>query len=190
MVEFAIVAPILLFVLLILLDFGRGLFYYSEMAAGARESARQGTLEVNENSNLVPGAAALPGVSDVVPQLTKLAAFGYAMEPYMQSGSTSAPPTSYGTYSGSVQLADGTWGPGRITLAPSAARNQLYVFVYELDPSTGATRWDSGTAPVRTGGHRLVVVDLKLKWAPAVLGFSALAPSLTFDALSTQREEW
>ena len=34
--EFAIVAPILLFVLLILLDFGRGLFYYSEMAAGAR----------------------------------------------------------------------------------------------------------------------------------------------------------
>jgi Flp pilus assembly protein TadG len=189
MVEFAIVAPILLFVLLLLLDFGRGLFYYSEMAAGARESARQGTLEVNENSNLVPGAAALPGVNDVVPQLARLAAFGYALAPYATSGSTSSAP-SYGTYSGSIQLADGTWGPGRITLAPSAARNQLYIFVYELDPATGATRWDSGAAPVRTGGHRLVVVDLKMKWAPAVLGFSGLAPTLTFDAQSTQREEW
>ena len=190
MVEFAIVAPLLLLIVLTLLDFGRGLFYYSEMGAGARESARQGTLEVNEDSNLTPGAAALPGVNGVVLQLSRLAAFGYQLAPYTPSSSQSAPPPSYGTYSGSVRLADGSWAPGAISLAPSAASNRLYIFVYELDPTTGTTRWDTGAPPVRTGGHRFVVVDLKMRWVPVILSFAGLSPSLTFDAQSTQREEW
>ena len=189
MVEFALVAPIVLLLLLTLIDFGRGLFYYSEMAAGARESARQATLEANLASNLAPGASALPGVDGVVPRLERLAAFGYAVAPFAYSSSTSAPP-SYGTFSGSVLQTDGTWAPGQITLAGSAPADRLYIFVYELDPATGATRWDNGSAPVRTGGHRIVIVDLKMKWSPTVLRFAGLGPAVVFDAQSAQREEW
>lgn len=189
MVEFALVAPIVLLLLFILVDFGRGLFYYSEMAAGARESARQATLEANLASNLAPGATALPGVDGVVPRLQRLAAFGYVVAPFAYSSSTSAPP-SYGTFSGSVLQADGTYGPGQITLAGSDPTNRLYIFVYELDPATGATRWDNGSSPVRSGGHRIVVVDLKMKWSPTVLSFAGFGPALIFDAQSAQREEW
>jgi hypothetical protein len=191
MVEFALVAPLVLLILLIVLDFGRGLFYYSQMAAGAREAARQGTLAANLNSNLTPATSALPGVRGVVPQLQALASFGYSLEPYASClGTQSGPRATCGTYGGSVMLGDGTYGPGPITLAPGADSNRLYVFVYELDPLTGATRWDDGSAdPVRTGSHKTVVVDLKLKWTPAVLAYAGLTPSLVFDASSAQREE-
>jgi TadE-like protein len=191
MVEFALVAPLVLLILLILLDFGRGLFYYSEMAAGAREAAREGTLLANQSSNLAPAPSALPGVRGVVPQIQSLATFGYALQPYASCvGTQSGPSAGCGTYGGSVLLPNGTYGPGPISLAGGAAPNRVYVFVYELDPVTGATRWDDGTAqPVRTGGHRLVVVDLKLKWTPAVLAYAGLYPSLVFDAASAQREE-
>lgn len=202
MVEFAIVAPIVLLLLLILLDFGRGLFYYSEMAAGAREAARQATLVANQNSNTAPSASALPSVPGVVPQIQRLAAFGYSLKAYSSchpdptGGPVTGPVTlTCGTYAGSRQLpADashaGGWTPGQITLAPGADPNVLYVFVYELDPADGSTTWDAGSQPVRTGGHKLVVVDLKMKWTPAVLGFARLGPFLVFDAVSAQREEW
>lgn len=192
MVEFALVGPIVLLLLLILLDFGRGLFYYTEMAAGAREAARQGTLLANQNSNTAPAVDALPSVRGVLPQLQSLAVFGYGLEPYAncRSSSPSGPPARCGTYAGSTRLASGGWGPGQVNLASGADTNLLYVFVYELDPASGSTTWDTGASPVRTGGHKLVVVDLKLRWTPAVLRMAGLGPQLTFDSVSAQREEW
>lgn len=202
MVEFALIVPIVLLLLLTLLDFGRGLFYYSEMAAGAREAARQGTLLDNQNSNTSPSAGALPSVPGVIAQVQRLAAFGYSVEAYgnCQPNSVGGPVTGpldlkCGRYSGSRQLpADaqhaGGWAPGEITLAPLAHSNVLYVFVYELDAKDGSTSWDAGSHPVRSGGHKLVVVDLKLRWAPAALKFAGLGPLLLFDAVSAQREEW
>jgi hypothetical protein len=191
MVEFALVAPIILLILLILIDFGRGLFYYSEMAAGARESARQATLEANLGSNLAPGTGAtgLP-VLGVVPQLQRLAAFGYGVAPYKPSTQQGALTGTYGTYSGN-DTSDGTCRPGKITLTAKAAINVLYIFVYEFDPVACTTRWDTGSNLVRTGGHRLVVVDLKMKWAPTALQYAGLGgANLVFDAQSAQREEW
>jgi len=38
LVEFALVGPILLLLLLCGLDLGRGIFYYSQLAEGAREA--------------------------------------------------------------------------------------------------------------------------------------------------------
>jgi hypothetical protein len=196
MVEFALVAPVVLLILLILLDFGRGLFYYSQMAAGARESARQATLEANLGSNTVapaknPDALPVPGV---VPQLQRLAVFGYGVAPYKGSTQQKQLAGTYGTYSGSVRV-DSTvlcgWGPGTITLSSTAEVNVLYVFVYELDPCTGNTRWDTGSSPVRTGTHMLAVVDLKMKWAPTAMQYAGLGgANLVFDAQSAQREEW
>lgn len=194
MVEFALVAPVVVLILLILIDFGRGLFYYSEMAAGARESARQATLEANLGSNLRPGGsgAGLP-ILGVIPQLQRLAAFGYPVAPYQPSTSPSTLAGTYGSYSGNATLPDGSCAPGKITLSPNADVNVLYIFVYELDPITCKTLWDTGskTATIRTGGHMLVVVDLKMKWAPTVMQYAGLGgANLVFDAQSAQREEW
>jgi hypothetical protein len=193
MVEFALVAPIVLLIMLILIDFGRGLFYYSEMAAGARESAREATLEANFDTDTGPGKSAtgLP-VLGVVPQLQRLAAFGYPVAAYQPSTSTFTLSGTYGSYSGNVSSGTGPcpWKPGQITLAPSASVNVLYIFIYELDPCTGEIQWDTKSS-FRNGGHRLVVVDLKMKWAPTALQYAGLGgANLVFDAQSAQREEW
>jgi hypothetical protein len=195
MVEFALVAPVLLLVLLILIDFGRGLFYYSQMAAGARESARQATLEYNAASNMGPtGAFDLP-ILGVIPQIQRLTSFGYGYV-FETSPSISAPP-SYGTITQnpSIDPATGTCLPAQIALTSKAGINVTYVFVYELDPKNcngGGMRWDDGKKKqVRTGGHKLVVVDLKMKWAPTALQYAGLGGAdLLFDAQSAQREEW
>jgi TadE-like protein len=189
MVEFALVAPIVVLILLILIDFGRGLFYYSEMAAGARESARQATLPTNIDSNSVPDGTVLPGTLGVVPQLEHLAVFGYPVAPY-QPG---APP-SYGTITGQPTKVGNECTPAKISLTPAASINVLYIFVYELDPSTNCSmRWDTGVKgqSVRSGGHAFVVVDLKMKWTPITMQYAGLGgANLVFDAQSVQREEW
>jgi TadE-like protein len=193
MVEFALVAPIVVLILLILIDFGRGLFYYSEMAAGARESARQATLAGNLDSNTVPGGTALPGTLGVVPQLQRLAAFGYPVAPYQLSGSQTTPP-SYGTITSMPARLGSGCAPAQISLTPAADVNVLYIFVYELDPSKGcAMRWDTGSKAqtARTGGHAYVVVDLKMKWTPVTMQYAGLGgANLVFDAQTVQREEW
>jgi TadE-like protein len=197
MVEFALVAPILLLILLILIDFGRGLFYYGQMAAGAREGARQATLEFNDASNYGPTQAGsdLP-ILGVIPQINKLTAFGYGTV-YELSASTDAPP-SYGTVTRSAYWDASNSGrcvPAQISLSPKAEINVLYIFVYQLDPQKAcAMTWDTKKlelSQVRTGGHALVVVDLKMKWAPTALQYAGLGgANLVFDAQSAQREEW
>jgi hypothetical protein len=194
MVEFALVGPIVLLLLLILIDFGRGLFYYSQMAAGAREAARQGTLQANATSNQQPsGAYTIPGYQlGVWPQIERLTAFGFPVVSAKASKSgTSDSPPSYGYCDPSCSvLIGGKYGPGHIALSNSAQTDVLYVFVYELDPATGKTQWDAGEVPLRTGGNKLVVVDLKMKWQPTVLHYAGLGPYLVFDAQSAMREEW
>ena len=190
LVEFAIVAPMLLMILLVVIDFGRGLFLYTEMATGAREMARQAVLEYNAQSNTTAPSCSPCQVPGVLPQLQDIAGRGYGAPVYSLSPSSTSPP-SYGTYAGAAT----TGQPGTIGFSSTAQSNTMYVFIYELDPTTGATNWDSTTcgdpcAGLRTGNGKLVVVDLKMRWQPTVLAYLGGGPSMTFDAQTVSREEW
>jgi hypothetical protein len=198
MVEFALVGPLLLILLLCAVDFGRGVFYYTQMAGGAREAARQAALQYNQDTNTSPGACTSCQVPGVVPLIQRMAAFGYPVV-YVNSSSTSRPPDypsagSASTYTAATCATPPCDQPGTITLNPAAKVNTVYVFVYELDPSTGNAVWAapgaSTTTPIRNGGHRKVVVDLKFKFQPVVLTYLGLGSSLQLDAQTEQREEY
>src|SRR5205807_334065 len=77
LVEFALVGTMLFMVLLVVLDFGRGLFFYTEMATGAREMARQAVLEYNAQSNTTAPGCSPCAVPGVLPQLQSIAGIGY-----------------------------------------------------------------------------------------------------------------
>jgi len=71
------------------------------------------------------------------------------------------------------------------------------VFIYELDSSGGPNpRWScplcsaTNGAAVRTGGHQLAVVDLKLKWQPVMARFLGIPTVITFDSQTVVRMEY
>lgn len=200
MVEFALVGPLVILLLLLGLDFGRGIFYYTELAEAAREAARQAVLGYNQDSNTAPGSCSSCQVPGVVPQVQRLAAFGYPVV-YLDSATSSSPPrypsntaATPATYVAAACATPPCDQPGTITMHSSAAMNTVYVFVYELDPATGNALWAapvSATSPVRNGGHRQVVVDLKFKFQPVVLRYIGFgSPSILLDAQTVQREEY
>jgi len=186
LVEFALVSPALFLILLIVLDFGWGLFVNEMMANGAREAARQAVLEYNNRSNLSAPACSPCQVPGVMPQLDALSGIGYGPPVFALSGSASSPPW-YGSYQ-----AGPVGAPGKSSLAAGAVTNTVYVFIYELNPTTGATHWDScdPCSGVRSGGGQLVVVDLKMRWQPVILKYIGSGAAITLDAQTVAREEW
>jgi hypothetical protein len=186
MIEFALVGSIVVMMMLVVLDFGRGLLYDTEMATGAREAARQAVLQYNDQSNSSAPSCSPCQVPGVLPQLSALAGYGFGTPVYALSTGATSPPW-YGTYA-----AGATGQPGTITLAASALPNVLYEFVYELSPTTGATNWATcdPCSGVRSGGGQLVVIDLKMRWQPTVFQFVGGARSITLDAQTVSREEW
>jgi hypothetical protein len=186
MVEFAMVASIMFVVMLVVIDFGRGLLYYTEMATGAREAARQAVLQSNSRSNSTAPSCSPCQVPGVLPQVQALTGYGFGTPAYAVSPSATSPPW-YGTYQPGV-----LGQPGKIALSTGAVANTLYVFIYELDPTTGVASWPTcdPCAGVRNGSGRLVVVDLRMRWQPSVFAFVGGATSITLDAQTVSREEW
>jgi TadE-like protein len=186
LVEFALVAPMIFLILLMVLDFGQGLLSNEMMANGAREAARQAVLRYNNRSNLSAPACSPCQVPGVLPLLNTMSPMGYGPPVFALSSGATSPPW-YGTYEpGPVGM------PGKSTLTASAATNTMYVFIYELNPTTGATNWPTcdPCSGVRSGGGQLVVVDLKIRWQPVVLKYAGAAPAITLDAQTVAREEW
>jgi hypothetical protein len=112
---------------------------------------------------------------------------------YQDSSGISSPP-AYGTFVANAN----PLLPGTITLTGGTNPSTVYVFVYELDSTAGNPnpRWScplcaaaNGTA-VRTSGHQLVVVDLKLKWAPVLTTLLGIPSVVTFDSQSVERLEY
>ena len=192
MVEFALVGPLLLLLLLIGLDFGRGIFYYSEIADAAREGGRQAVLQYNQDSNTAPGSCTLCQVPGVMPEIQRLAAFGFPVV-YANSTSINTPPW-YGTFTAAGCSTTPCETPGTINLAASTAVNTVYVFIYEINPTTGDAIWAApatSTSPVRNGGHRYVVVDLRFKFQPVVLQYSGISSLwVLLDSQTVQPEEY
>jgi TadE-like protein len=194
LVEFALVAPVVLLIIGATVDMGRGLLLYGLLSGASRDMARQASLEYYSGSNTLPpdcSALATPcGLTSIVTGAHLLDSLG-ANVIYLDSTATGAPPT-YGTY---VANADPTQ-PGAITLSAGTTNNTVYVFIYELDPASGATRWScpscaaaSGSA-VRIPGHQRVVVDLKLNWQPVLARFLGIPTVITFDSQTVGRLEF
>ncbi|HEY8672739.1 MAG TPA: TadE family protein [Candidatus Dormibacteraeota bacterium] len=194
LVEFALIAPVVLLIIGATVDMGRGLLLYGLLSGASRDMARQASLEYYSGSNaLPPSCTALTTPCD----LTSIVTGAHLMDSlgatvvYLDSTATATPPT-YGTYAAN---ADPTQ-PGTITLSAGANNNTVYVFIYELDPATGGTRWScpscaaaSGSA-VRIPGHQRVVVDLKMKWQPVLARFLGIPTAIVFDSQTVDRLEF
>ena len=198
MVEFALIAPVLLLLIGASVDLGRGVLIYNLLSGAARETARMASVEDNSGSNTLPppctSLAAPCSQTSVVTGAHLLDSLGVSVV-YQDSGAITSPPT-YGTY---VANADPTQ-PGTITLTGATSPNTVYVFIYELDSTGGnpSPRWSCSTgacastygSAVRTSGHQRVVVDLKIKWQPVLARFLGIPTVLTFDAQSVDRMEF
>ncbi|MGZ6300155.1 MAG: TadE/TadG family type IV pilus assembly protein [Candidatus Limnocylindria bacterium] len=190
LVEFVLVAPIVLLLIGATVDIGRGLLLYTLLQGASRDTARQATLAYYNGSNLLPPdctALATPcSLSSIVNGAHALDSLGVTVA-YSDSSTTSTPP-AYGSY---VANAD-TTQPGTITLSPGDASNTVYVFIYELDANASpVTRWGcTACGPLRTTGHQRVVVDLKLKWQPVLARFLGIPATVTFDSQTVDRLEF
>jgi TadE-like protein len=196
LLEFALIAPVLFLLIGATVDLGRGLLIYTMLQGASRDMARQAVLSYYSGSNTLPPTCTTLATPCSLGPLTNGA---HQLDPlgmsvvYQDSSAISSPPP-YGTYVANVNPLQ----PGTITLNGAINASTVYVFVYELDSSPGNPnpRWScpscagvSGAA-VRTSGHQLVVVDLKLRWKPVLNTLLGIPSSVTFDSQSVERLEY
>jgi TadE-like protein len=195
-VEFALVAPVVFLLIGATVDLGRGLLIYTMLQGASRDLARQAVLPYYDGSNtLAPTCTALSTPCSLGPLTNgahQLDALGMSVV-YQDSSAISAAP-SYGTYVANANPLQ----PGTITLTGAINASTVYVFIYELDSTAGNPnpRWSCPTcagtngAAVRTTGHQLVVVDLKLRWKPIFNTLLGIPGTITFDSQSVERLEY
>jgi TadE-like protein len=196
LLEFALLAPVLFLLIGATVDLGRGLLIYTMLQGASRDMARQAVLDYYRGSNtLPPTCTALASPCSLGPLTNgahQLDPLGMSVV-YQDSSAISSPP-GYGTYVANANPLQ----PGTITLAGPISPSTVYVFVYELDSAAGNPnpRWScpscagvSGAA-VRTSGHQLVVVDLKLQWKPVLNTLLGIPSAITFDSQTVGRLEY
>ncbi|HEV2217210.1 MAG TPA: TadE family protein [Candidatus Dormibacteraeota bacterium] len=198
LVEFALVAPVLLLVIGASVDLGRGVLLNNLLSGASRETARLAALEYSSGSNTLPPACSALATpcsrTSAVQGAHLLDSLGVSVV-YADSTTIGAAPW-YGAYAAN---ADPTQ-PGTITLTGGTTTNTVYVFIYEIDQQSPnpSPRWSCPTAgctaangsAVRTSGRQLVVVDLKLKWQPVLATFLGIPAVITFDSQSVDRIEF
>ena len=196
LLEFALIAPIVFLLIGATVDLGRGLLIYTMLQGASRDMARQAVLDYYSGSNtLPPTCTTLPSPCSLGPLTNgahQLDPLGMSVV-YQDSTAISSAP-SYGTYVPNVNPLQ----PGTITLTGPINASTVYVFIYELD-STGGNpnpRWSCPScagvngAAVRTSGHQLVVVDLKLQWKPVLNTLLGIPSAITFDSQTVGRLEY
>lgn len=196
LIEFALIAPVVFMLIGATVDLGRGLLIYTMLQGTSRDIARQAVLGYYDGSNtLPPTCTTLPTPCSLGPLTNgahQLDPLGMSVV-YLDSTAISSPP-SYGTYVANAN----PLLPGTITLAGAVKASTVYVFIYELDSTSGNPnpRWSCPTcaaasgAAVRTSGHQLVVVDLKLVWKPVLNTLLGIPSAVTFDSQSVERLEF
>jgi hypothetical protein len=198
LVEFALVAPVVLLIIGATVDMGRGMLLNALLQGASRDTARQAALSYYSGSNtLPPDCTALTTPCSLSPLINGahlLDSLGVKVV-YLDSNAISSAP-AYGTYVANVNPQQ----PGTITLTAAAVTNTVYVFIYELDSTPGNPnpRWSCRTAAcinangeaVRTSGHQRVVVDLKLKWQPVLARLLRIPAVITFNSQTVGRMEF
>jgi hypothetical protein len=196
LVEFALIAPVVFLLIGATVDLGRGLLIYTTLQGASRDMARQAVLGYYSGSNtLAPTCTALATPCTLGPLTNgahQLDPLGMSVV-YQDSTAISSPP-AYGTFAANANPLQ----PGTIALTGAINPSTVYVFIYELD-STGGNpnpRWScpscagANGAAVRTSGHQLVVVDLKLQWKPVLNTLLGIPGTITFDSQSVATLEY
>jgi len=196
LLEFALLAPVIFLLIGATVDLGRGLLIYTMLQGASRDTARQAVLGYYSGSNTLPPTCTTLATPCSLGPLTNGA---HQLDPlgmsvvYQDSTAISSPPP-YGTFVANANPLQ----PGTITLTGAINASTVYVFIYELDSTAGNPnpRWScpscagvSGAA-VRTSGHQLVVVDLKLRWKPVLNTLLGIPSTVTFDSQSVERLEY
>jgi TadE-like protein len=196
LIEFALIAPVVFLLIGATVDLGRGLLIYTMLQGASRDMARQAVLSYYSGSNTLPPnctALATPcSLGPLTDRAHQLDALGMSVV-YQDSTAISSPP-SYGTYTPNAN----PLRPGTIALTGAINPSTVYVFIYELDATGGNPnpRWSCPTcagvsgAAVRTSGHQLVVVDLKLQWKPVLNTLFGIPSTITFDSQTVERLEF
>ena len=196
LVEFALLAPVIFLLIGATVDIGRGLLIYTMLQGASRDMARQAVLSYYSGSNTLPPtctALTTPcSLSALTTRAHQLDPLGMSVV-YQDSTAISSPPP-YGTFTPNANPLQ----PGTITLAGVINASTVYVFIYELDATAGNPnpRWSCPTcagasgAAVRTSGHQLVVVDLKVQWKPVLAAFLGIPSAVIFDSQSVERLEF
>jgi TadE-like protein len=196
LLEFALIAPVVFLLIGATVDLGRGLLIYTTLQGASRDMARQAVLSYYDGSNTLPPTCTTLSSPCSLGPLTngahQLDALGMSVV-YQDSTAISTAP-AYGTFVANANPLQ----PGTITLTGSINASTVYVFVYELDSTVGNPnpRWSCPTcaaasgAAVRTSGHQLVVVDLKLRWKPVLNTLLGIPATITFDSQSVERLEY
>jgi hypothetical protein len=196
LLEFALIAPVVFLLIGATVDLGRGLLIYTMLQGASRDTARQAVLVYYSGSNTLPPTCTALATACSLKPLTNgahaLDALGMSVV-YQDSTAISSPP-SYGTFVANANPLQ----PGTIAFAGAINASTVYVFVYELDAAGGNPnpRWSCPTcaatngAAVRTSGHQLVVVDLKLQWKPVLNTLLGIPSTITFDSQSVERLEF
>jgi len=188
MVEFALIAPLLMILFVGLADAARGFLAYNELAMASRAGARQAVLELNSGSNTsapscYPSSCSVPGV---MPAITRLAGIGFPVNPY---GTTASPP-SYCSVTTNAFTSGSTNPPLSLDLT-GATPNRVYACIYEFNPVDGTVYWaPTGGGLARQGGHQMAVVFLQMNWQPVILSLLQLGPTLKFSSQTVQRIEF
>lgn len=198
LVEFALVAPVVLLIIGATVDIGRGLLLNALLQGASRDTARQAALSYYSGSNtLPPDCTALATPCSLGPLINgaHLLDSLAVKVVYLDSNAISSPP-AYGTYVANVNPQQ----PGTITLTAATVTNTVYVFIYELDSTPGNPnpRWSCRTvacmnangAAVRTSGHQRVVVDMKFKWQPVLARLLRIPAVITFNSQTVERMEF
>jgi len=196
LLEFALIAPVLFLLIGATVDLGRGLLIYTTLQGASRDMARQAVLGYYSGSNTLPPTCTTLATPCSLGPLTNGA---HQLDPlgmsvvYQDSTAIGAPPP-YGTFTPNANPLQ----PGTIALNGAINPSTVYVFVYELDSTAGNPnpRWScpscagASGAAVRTSGHQLVVVDLKLRWKPVLNTLLGIPSAITFDSQSVERLEY
>jgi hypothetical protein len=195
LLEFALIAPVVFLLIGATVDLGRGLLIYTTLQGASRDMARQAVLVYYSGSNtLPPTCTALAAPCSLGPLTNgahQLDALGMSVV-YADSAGLNSPP-SYGSYSPNVMYPS---QPGSIAFNGAINPSTVYVFIYEFDPAgVNPPRWScpacaAGGSVVRTPGHYLVVVDLKLQWKPVLNTLLGIPSAITFDSQSVERLEY
>ena len=196
LLEFALIAPVLFLLIGATVDLGRGLLIYTTLQGASRDMARQAVLGYYSGSNTLPptcttlpSACSLGALTNGAHQLD-----GLGMSVVYQDSTAISSPPGYGSFIANAN----PLLPGTITLAGPINASTVYVFVYELDARGGNPnpRWScpscaaASGAAVRTNGHQLVVVDLKLQWKPVLNTLLGIPSTITFDSQTVGRLEY
>jgi hypothetical protein len=161
MVEFAIVAPFAVLMILLLIDFSRLVYTYAAISWAAREGARMVSLAPNTTSD----CSALKRVEEV--------GRGFPLVADPNSVWGNADP-------------NGTMSPGPTT--PAAGQGYIYIYpaVATNPPDTNC----SGLARRMDQTHPDVAVEVQFGYTPIVPMFRSFIPDITIKTISVVHVEY